>query len=435
MNKRKLGEAFKKIKFPKTIRNTPWMLADQVLKMFSGLVVFFYLAQYLGPERFGQLNYTIAFVFIFFPIVQLGMFSILTRELAINKDREKEYLNTAFFMCMISATIMFVVCNLISYLLNTEDRTVILLIFIYSLSLFFKPFEVIDYYFQSQNRAKISSVAKSMAVLVTVIIKLTLIYLRVDIYIIVFSFLIEYFFISIFLSSAKLIFSKEFLHFRHTKTIVKEYWRSSLPMVFSALSLAIYSRMDQIMVKNLLSNEDLGFYSSAVKLYEGVITILFTVTVSLLPALIHLKNQNGYKYKLMLTKVFSILFWGGLCLALVVSLVRFDILNFLYGKEYLEASTTLSICFFSIGFASMGSLTSRYFTVEKQEKKLVNRTVITLGVNFFLNIVLISYIEKEGAALATLISLFVGNYVLDYFDKDLVGLVKIKNNALLFRCL
>ncbi len=409
------------------------MVADQGLKMFSGLIVFFYLAKYLGPERFGQLNYTIAFVFIFYPIVQMGMFSILTRELINNPGKEKTYLNTAFSMCFISAIVMFLVCNGISYFFNADDGLVQQLILIYSFSLFFKPFELIDYYFQSKHMAKNSAIARSIAVLITVIVKLLLVYFKVDLTIIMYSFLLESILIFSTLSIAKIIFSKQYIGFSYTSDVIKVYFKSALPMIFSALSVAVYSRMDQIMIKKFLDNSDLGIYSSATKLYEGVTTIIFTISVSLLPALLKWKLENPKKFENLLIKFFAFLFWGSILLAVMVSIFRTPILSLLYGEEYLDAANTLTICFFSLGLSSMGALTARYFTVEKQEKKLLFRTVVTLVINLVLNIAFINLLGKEGAALATLISLFVGNYLIDYFDKDLKSLVQIKNKALLFK--
>lgn len=417
----------------KNFANTPWMVADQFLKMFSGLVIFFYLAKFLGPTKFGQLNYTIAFIFLFFPLAQLGMFTILTRELSNNRQNEKEYLSTAFMLCMLSSLLMFILSNSINFFFNRDDHLVTSLIFIYSFSLFFKPFDVIDYYFQSHNKAKFSSISRFFAVLLSVILKLVLISFKVSILILIYSFLIESILIAIFLSSLKLMKTSSLFDFSFKMSIVKEFFKSIPAMVISALAIAIYSRMDQIMVKKLLSNSELGLYSSAVKLYEGVLTIIFTVTVSLLPALIQMKKNDKVAYEKMLIFCFSLLIWGGFFLAILVLLFRFQIINILYGADYIDASSTLSICFFSLGFAGMGSLTSRYFTVEFLEKKLLYRTLVTLIANFFLNVVLIKFLGKEGAALATLLALIFGNYLLDYFDKDLKTLVHLKNRAFTFK--
>ena len=64
------------------------------------------------------------------------------------------------------------------------------------------------------------------------------------------------------------------------------------------------------------------------------------------------------------------------------------------------------------------------------EKKLVFRTIVSLSINILLNFILIPLYGINGSAFATLVSLLVGNYIIDYFDPELKTLVKLKNNAL-----
>jgi len=41
--------------------NSGWLFADKVLRMGVGLLVGVWVTRYLGPEKFGQLSYAIAF--------------------------------------------------------------------------------------------------------------------------------------------------------------------------------------------------------------------------------------------------------------------------------------------------------------------------------------------------------------------------------------
>ena len=61
----------------------------------------------------------------------------------------------------------------------------------------------------------------------------------------------------------------------------------------------------------------------------------------------------------------------------------------------------------------------------------MTRTLIALVINFLLNLFLIPIYGIEGAAIATLISMFVAHYLLNYFDKELLQLVKIINGSFL----
>ena len=87
--------------------NMSWMFFGQ---MFSLLVSFFigaWVARYLGPENYGVLSYSIAFVGIFGFIASLGVDGILNRDLIETPERRDELLGTAFRLKLIGGTIAF----------------------------------------------------------------------------------------------------------------------------------------------------------------------------------------------------------------------------------------------------------------------------------------------------------------------------------------
>jgi O-antigen/teichoic acid export membrane protein len=83
-------------------------------------------------------------------------------------------------------------------------------------------------------------------------------------------------------------------------------------------------------------------------------------------------------------------------------------------------------------FASMSSVSARYFNAENMEKKIALRTVLASIVNILLNLILIPMYGIEGAAIATLSCIFFTAYLMDWFDKDLRKLLKIKHQAIFF---
>jgi len=88
----------------KAIANTGWLFADKVLRVIVGVVVLISLARYLGPERFGILNYSIAFVALFTRIATLGMDSIVVRDVVQDPMDVDRILGTGFFLRLIGGT-------------------------------------------------------------------------------------------------------------------------------------------------------------------------------------------------------------------------------------------------------------------------------------------------------------------------------------------
>jgi len=400
--------------------------------MFSGVVVAIFIARHFGPTNFGILNYVLAFTALFIPFSQLGMSLILVRELVENPKKKQQILSSAFYLILGFSCLAIFALNIFNFFF-TDNELTRAFILCYSIGIIFKCLDVIDFNFQSQIKAKFSSKAKALAVLLSSILKLSIIFTNAPFSYLIYVFCLDFFITALFLivfhlkENRRINFLLGF-NIKQAKLLIKSSW----PIVFSTLSIVLYMKIDQLMIKNLIGTRELGIYSSAVRLYDGFTSIIFTLTVSLLPIIIKFKSKSKEEYKAILIKMFTYIFWGCISVALGVTFFSSFIIKLLYGEEYIEAGNILAIVFWSIGFVAFGSLSSRYFIVEKMENKILIRTLVSVICNVSLNVVLIPEFGIIGAAIATLIALVVGNYGVDYFDKDLKMLLQIKNRALLF---
>ena len=55
------------------IHNAGWLLIDRVLRLVLGVAVGIWIARYLGPARYGVLNYAVAFAGAFGTLATLGL--------------------------------------------------------------------------------------------------------------------------------------------------------------------------------------------------------------------------------------------------------------------------------------------------------------------------------------------------------------------------
>ena len=414
------------------LKNSSWMVLERLLRLLSSLFVGIYLARYLGPTDFGRLNYSIAFVAVFIPFVELGFSSILLREFVKNPDHKKYYAGTAFYMSLVSSILIIGLINGINLLIE-ESQQIRFYIFIYSLALFFKPFQIIDFKFQSELKSKISSIIKSVVLMFSSILKIVFILSKAPLLYFIYVYALDIVLLSLFYA---------IVHFARNEINFYSYFKKSLsykmffsiwPMIISNVAIILYMRTDQIMIQNMLNEKELGLYSAATRVYEGIIMITTVLTISLLPAIMKLKLEHGEKYHKYLTLFLSSLFWSNCALALFISFFSEGIIGFLFGEDFLDSSFVLVIVSWSLGLTAFGSISSRYFTVENMEKKLIYRTIFSLSTNILLNFILIPLYGIDGSAFATLVSLLLGNYIIDYFDPELKTLVKLKNNALILK--
>ena len=94
-------------------------------------------------------------------------------------------------------------------------------------------------------------------------------------------------------------------------------------------------------------------------------------------------------------------------------------INLLYGSEFAESISVLNIVIWYTLFSYLGSVRTVWILAENKQKYLWVISLSGMVINIILNIVLISYIGSEGAAIATLITQVFTNVILIYIIKPL----------------
>ena len=72
--------------------NTAWVVLDKIIRMSIGIFVTIALGRFLGPIKFGVLNYIIAYVGVFSTVTFLGLNEIIISEIVMfpeNKNKIK----------------------------------------------------------------------------------------------------------------------------------------------------------------------------------------------------------------------------------------------------------------------------------------------------------------------------------------------------------
>ena len=405
------------------------MMAEQVLRIMSGVFVGIYIARYLGPEEFGVLSYVLAISTFMIAISRLGMDAILIRELVSSPEKKQILMGTAFWMMFVAALVCYFIVGAVIWSVG-ELVTVKIYASIISFSTIFTSALVVDFYFQSEVRASASAICKSITLFIMSFAKLYLIYIQADLVWFVCAFLMDHVVLAVMFFMAAYQQGRfgfiKFFCWKDAKHMLESAW----PLVLGAVSIQIYMRVDQIMIRNMLGLHEVGIYSAAVRIYEAWAIVTAILTVSLLPAIVRLKQGDEENYHKRLTQLFRLVIWMSVIAAVFVSITSEYLMVLAFGQEYRSSAPVVDIIMWTAVFAAMGSVSARYFNVERMERKFAVRTALAAVLNVGLNFVLIPLYGIKGAALSTLICTFFANYLMDWFDKDLITLLDIKHRAM-----
>ena len=78
----------------KYLKNTSWLFLEKVFRISVGLFVGAWMARYLEPNAFGLYSYALSFVGLFAIVSNLGLASVLVKELVNHETKSKELINT-----------------------------------------------------------------------------------------------------------------------------------------------------------------------------------------------------------------------------------------------------------------------------------------------------------------------------------------------------
>ena len=403
--------------FWKYFSNTSWLMAERIFRMTVALLIGVYVARFLGPDRFGLLSYTNSFVSLFIAIATLGLDSIVIRELVKNPESKNELLGTSFGLKIIGTILMwFFILASIPFTENETQTNVFIAII--AMAILFQAFNVIDFNFQAKVKSRYVVQVQVVQLFVTSLTKLFFIYLEAPLAWFVWVYFIDAFFLACGLVAIYHFNEGKIWLWRFKLEVAKTLLRDSWPLIFSGVLVSIYVSIDQVMIKQMIDTQAVGFYSIATRLSTAWYFIPIAVTGSMFPAILNAKHKKLSVYHKRLQILYDILVWMAIFLAILIFFLSDTIINVLLGNKYAPSASVLSIAIFAGIFTNMGLVNNKYFEAENRQKDILYRSLIGVSVNIFLNIILIQEYGIYGAAFATISAQISTSILYTYIKKD-----------------
>ncbi|MBI2417060.1 MAG: flippase [Ignavibacteriales bacterium] len=387
------------------------MFSEKILRLILGFVVGVYMIRYLGPAEFGLLSYAISLVGLFTALATLGLESIVVRELVKNPEKRDELLGSVFAMRLASGVIALVSLAVLLLFTGDDTRTIIIALIIGG-GLIFQSLSVIENYFQSKVLAKYSSLVQISNLVITGGLKIYLMVVHAN---------LVWFAVATFLESSLLavgfliVFKMQYLSpstWRFNKDAALKLLKDAWPLILSGIVIMIYMKIAQVFIKNMLDETQNGYYATAVRLTEAWYFIPMAITASLFPAIVSAKNVSEELYRSRLQKLYDVLAWISIGLAIPVTFLAAPVMEFLFGPKYLPAAPVLTVYIWAGVPTFLGVANSQYLIAENLTRMSFYRTLLGMIVNVLLNIYVIPRWGIVGSAWVTLISQTIATFTI-----------------------
>ncbi len=402
--------------FKRYFANTGWMFFGQFFSMIVAFFIGAYIARYLGPKNYGAMSYTISFVSLFGFLAGFGVDNILNRELVKYPEKKDELLGNSFWLKLIGGIIAIIVINFVSFFTN-EDTLTRLLVFVFSLTFVFQSFTVISIFFQSQVLSKKIVSVQLIITFLSTLVKLLFVYLHLGVFWIITVYLFDSINLAIGLTLLYNKNYKKYFNWSINFNLIKLLLKDSIPLMFTTITVVIYSKIDQVILRHMMDEVAVGIYSVAVKLSEIWYFIPSIICASLFPAIINAKKVDNMLFENRLKKMYLIILW----LAIVIAVLNFALSSFiikiLFGYQYSFSAVVFNIYIWSIVPSFLMIIINYYLVVENYTKIYFIITLIGAVLNILLNLLFIPKFGIIGAAWATVISYSLVPLSLLFFKK------------------
>lgn len=393
----------------KILGNIIWLVADSLLQIGLSLVVGIWVARYLGPERYGLMNYVFAFVSLFTPFAKLGLENIVIRNITRSPDNTNETLGTALVLRLIGALFVFLLTISIG-LFNRSDPLTIALIALSAGTGIFDSFETINFWFRSQVQAKDIVIGRNIVNVLMAIARFLLVAIKAPLLAFVWISLANSFLLAVSQVIVYRLHGQLIKNWRWSKAIAQDLLRDSWPQIFTGLVIMIYMRIDQIMLGQMVGANEVGIYSVAVRLAEMWYFIPNAIIGSVFPSLVKSREVSEKVYYERLETLFNYMSALSYSVAIPTTFLASWIITLLFGQNYAAAGPILSISIWGGVFVCLGLARGPWIITENFMAFSTATSLFGAITNIILNLFLIKKYGGIGAAIATVISQFVASY-------------------------
>ena len=410
-------------------RNFGWLLTDRVVRLAISLVVNVWLVRYLGVERLGLMSFAQSLVVLFAVFAQLGLETILVRDLVRRPEASRDLLGTALALRLTGALVTLVLSFVTVRIMRPGDTVAMLLTLVFATTAFSQTFDVMEYWFQSRSTLGPLVSARMSASLLAAFAKAAAILMRAPLVVIAMVIAGEYALSTLALIVAYRLQSDGPRGWRARREQAAELLRSSWPLFLNGVAIVISVRVDQMILTAIHGPRENGLYAASQRLTEVIYYVPVAVMAAANPALLRSHQKDPVEYGRRLQRVFSALALGGLAIGAGVSLLSGPLVRLLFGPAFAGTASVLAIQAWTAPMLFLGVAQTNWFIAHERQTGLLVRSAVAAGLSVMLNLALVPSLGARGAAITTLVSQTIAQILLNACFAETRGLFRMQLRA------
>ncbi len=380
-------------------KNFIYNISYQILIIIIPLITTPYIARIIGPEGVGIQSYTYSIANYFVLFIMLGVNNHGNRSVAIVRD-DKEQLSRTFLSIFslkaIASLILISIYAIYTYFAAKEYKVFFIIQSIYLISAFLD----INWFFFGMEKFKITVIRNTVIKLLTVFCIFIFVKNSNDLY--------KY---SLILAVGSLIsqiilwkYVKQYINFIKLKwTDIFVHIKPMMILFIPVIAISIYKIMDKIMIGNMSSVIQVGYYENSEKIINIPVAVIIALGTVMLPKISNLQAQGNEKLiREYIEKSIDYVVFISIGAVFGLIGVSKTLIPIFLGDKFNQCIDIVAILSVTIIFIAWANVIRTQFLIPKKKDKIyIVSTILGSVVNLIINLLLIRTHGAVGAAIGT----------------------------------
>jgi PST family polysaccharide transporter len=423
-----LADALERPGLRAALGNLGWLLAERAARLVLGVVVGFFVARHLGPDRLGALSYALALTTLVSAVVSLGLDAVVRRDLLLAPARAAEILASAAGL-RLAAGLTALALVLLAAALGAGGEPALLAIL--ALTLLQPAFLLPEVWLHAHLQARFATWAQTGALAASAALRLGLIAAGAGVAAFAWALVAELTLAALGLALLARRVGCRWPLAAATRSEMRRLLAESWPLLFAGVAVAVYMKTDEIMLRHLVGPAAVGTYAAATRLTEIWYFIPTALASSLLPALLRARERPDAAYHARLQQYFDLNAAAAYALALPLALAAPALVRLAYGPAFGGSAAIVAVHIWACVFVFLGVARGQWLVNEGLQHFYLVSTLAGAALNVLLNFFLIPRWAGLGAAWATLASCAVAAWLASYGHAAVRPIAALQTRALL----
>ena len=406
---------------PSIKKNFAYKSLLTVSNYLMAFITFPYISRILGVENIGLVNFVDNTINYFLLFATMGVSILGVREIARVKDKYEE--RSRVFSNIIGVNILFTFLTLIIYgviiSVIQQFKEYSSLLYIGAAKILFSTF-LIEWFYTGIESFKYITF-RSITIKTLYVLSVFLCIKESDDYKLYFYLTVG---VTLINALINIFYARNFVKIQVSELFNLRYLKENIILGIYSIMTSMYLTFNVMYLGLITNNTQVGYYTTAFKLYSVILGFFSAFTNVMLPRMSALiANKEEGRFNELLNKSFSTMVLFSVPLILCSIILAPQIIYILSGPGFEGAIIPMRIIMPSILFVGIAQILAVQILMPlEKDKILLNTSLIGASISIIVNILVVKHLYSIGSSIVLLLSEFTvtASYLLYLYTKTTI---------------